>query len=232
MKLSVIIPVYNERNTIEKAINEVLSSDLVSLNIEKEIIVVDDYSTDGTREFLKEYQKNSKIQLIYHEKNRGKGSAVRTGYRNATGDILIIQDADLEYDPKEFRNLLKPILEGSTSVVYGSRLMKTAQNPCIYKRYYWGNKTITCVVNVLFGSNLTDSYTCYKVIKNSVLNGIKLNANGFEFEAEITAKLLKKGYKITEVPISYSPRSLEQGKKIGWKDAVKGIITLLICRFF
>jgi len=239
MKLSILIPVFNEKNTIEKTIKEVLSVNLSLLGIEKEIIVIDDGSTDGTRQILKTNYRNqmlesdkNQIKVIFHEENQGKGSAIRTGFANATGDVLIVQDADLEYDPKEYVNLLIPILDRRASVVYGSRMMSIKKNPCLYKRYYWGNKVMNFITNILFHSNLTDSYTCYKVVEKKILKNIKFRARGFEIEAEITAKLLKNGYKIIEIPISYNPRSLQEGKKIGWKDAVKGVVTLFQIKFF
>lgn len=232
------MPVYNEKNTIEKTINKVVFTDLSLLNIEKEIVIVDDGSKDGTKEILKkrqsgktaEFQSENQIKIIYHEKNQGKGAAIRTGFENSKGEIIIIQDADLEYDPGEYANLIRPIIEKKYEVVYGSRLMKGKNNPIIYLRYYLGNKVMSFAVSILFGNKITDAYTCYKVFTRKVLNSISLKSNGFEIEAELTAKFLKNGYKILELPITYNPRSLIEGKKINWKDAVKGIFTLIRIR--
>ena len=233
MKLSIIMPVYNEEKTVKEILKQVIAVDFSMFELGKEIIVVDDDSTDGTREILKKYQSvkvserqsKDEIKIIYHEKNKGKGAAIRTGFANATGDILVIQDADLEYNPAEFRDMLKPILMEEVSVVYGSRFLR--DNPCIYLRYNLGNRFLSFLVRFLYGGNVTDSYTCYKMMKMEVLKKIVLESNGFEIEVEITSKILKAGYKILEVPISYNPRSLEQGKKIGWSDAVHGIWTII-----
>lgn len=215
------MPVYNEKNTIEKVIEKV-----VSLS-PKEIILVDDGSTDGTREILSKIKnKISKIKIIFHEKNQGKGAAVRTALKHISGGITAIQDADMEYNPEEIGKLAVPIIEGKTSVVYGSRfLQKPVKN--VYKRYKLGNWFLSKLISVLCGSRITDSYTCYKVFKTDVIKEINLVSKRFEIEAEITVKLLKKGVGILELPISYNPRRLEEGKKIGWLDAVKGILTII-----
>lgn len=220
-KVSVIMPVFNEKSTIAMVIEKVTSLS------PKEIIVVDDHSTDGTREILGKFAKeNKKLKIIYHDKNQGKGAAIRTALKYVTGDIVAVQDADLEYNPEEIGKLAGSIISGEVSVVYGSRFLnKPAKN--IYKRYKWGNWFLSKIVSILCGQKITDSYTCYKVLKTSVLKNIELKSKRFEIEAEITVKLLKKGIKILELPISYNPRRLEEGKKIGWLDAVKGIYTII-----
>ncbi|MBN1383894.1 MAG: glycosyltransferase family 2 protein [Elusimicrobia bacterium] len=219
------MPVYNERNTIEGVIKKVISLS------PKEIILVDDGSTDGTKELLKKLQITSasrriEIRIVFHERNQGKGAAVRTALEHIKGEITAIQDADLEYNPEEIGKLAVPIIEGKTPVVYGSRfLQKPIRN--VYKRYKLGNWFLSKLISVLCGQRITDSYTCYKVFKTDVIRGINLISRRFEIEAEITVKLLKKGINILELPISYNPRRLEEGKKIGWLDAVKGILTII-----
>jgi glycosyltransferase involved in cell wall biosynthesis len=224
MKLSVIIPVYNERETIAEVIERV---EAVKLN--KEIIVVDDGSTDGTVEILRGRKKDG--VLIVHESkiNSGKGSAVRIGLKYVTGDIVIIQDADLELNPNEFYQLIGPILEGKTKVVYGSRFMR--KNPGIPLLTLLANKFLVLLTNLLYQSSLTDMETAYKVFSSEVLNQIQLNCVGFELEPEITAKFIKAGFHIMELPIEYHPRSVVGGKKINWRDGVKAILTLIKYRF-
>ena len=219
MKLSIIMPVYNEKNTIRVILDKILPLDLY-----KEIIIVDDFSTDGTREILREL-KTENIQVIYHEKNMGKGSAIRTGINYASGEYMVVQDADLEYEPAEYENLLKPILEGTAKVVYGSRFM--GKRKSMYTLHFWGNKFLTLAANILYGSKLTDMETCYKMIPLSLAREINHRANGFEFDPEITAKILKRSIKIHEVPISYKGREFHEGKKISWKDGIKHLWTLL-----
>ncbi|MDW8056595.1 MAG: glycosyltransferase family 2 protein, partial [Elusimicrobiota bacterium] len=197
MKLSIIIPVYNEEKTILAVVDKVLKTDF---GISKEIIIVDDGSTDETPSILKKLQI-SDCKIIFHTTNKGKGAAVKTGIENSTGDIIAIQDADLEYNPEELKYLIKPILEGKSLVVYGSRFMK--DNPVLYKKYYLGNKFMSWFISLLFGQKITDSYTCYKVFHKKVLENIKLESKRFELEAELTCKFLKYGYKILELPISY-----------------------------
>lgn len=234
MKLSIIMPVYNEENTLKKILEKVRNTD-----IEKEIIIVDDGSTDGTREILKAI-KNRNTKVIYHAINMGKGTAVRTALKHITGDIVIIQDADLEYDPQDYQKLIGPIVSGESKVVYGSRILERKGKP--YLRYYlgknflslryrFGNKLLTDVVNLLYHAEITDLYTCYKVFDAKILKGIKLNCKGFEFCPEVTAKMKKQGYRIYEVPISYRPRSIKEGKKITWKDCLKGLYILVRYRF-
>lgn len=208
--LSVIIPVYNEINSIEKLLNTVQAIDL-----RKELIVVDDFSTDGTREFLKRLKK---LKVIFHEKNMGKGSSIRTGLAYATGDVVIIQDADLEYSPSNYPKLLAPILSGRTKVVYGSRILGKGK---FLKKSYFANRVLTLLTNLLYGSRITDMETCYKMIDRKLMESLNLISARFEIEPEITCKLLKKRIKIFEVPISYYAR--KEGKKIGVKDGIQAI---------
>ncbi|OGM18337.1 glycosyl transferase [Candidatus Woesebacteria bacterium RIFCSPHIGHO2_01_FULL_38_10] len=231
MKLSIIIPVYNEEKTVGEVINRVKKEKLVS--VEKEIVVVDDASSDRTAKILK---KQKGIKLISHKVNKGKGSAVRNGIKNSSGDIVLIQDADLEYNPSDYARLLKPIVEGKTKVVYGSRLVNypfrlfgKGKTPLI--THYIGNKTLTFITNLLFGSSITDMETCYKVFKRVVLDDIEIKAKRFEFEPEITAKLLKAGERICEIPIEVKPRSYSDGKKISWRDGFIALWTLIKYRF-
>lgn len=226
MKLSIIIPVFNEKNTINQVISRVLKVPLK--NIKKEIILVDDFSTDGTREIIRKI-KNPLIKSFYHKKNLGKGAAIRTALKNASGDIIIIQDADLEYNPEEYPQLLKPILLRKSKVVYGARFTK--KHTPKYRIYYLGNILLTFITNLLYNSKINDMETCYKVFKAEVMRGIELKSKGFEFEPEITAKILNKGYKIYEVPITYKSRTITEGKKISWKDGIKAIYYLIKYRF-
>lgn len=224
MKLSVVIPCYNEKESILEILKRV-----EAVNLEKEIIIVDDCSTDGTQEVLTTLSPE-RAKVIYHSENKGKGSAIRTGLQHVTGDIMVIQDADLEYDPNDYYELIKPILEGRAEVVYGSRVLGRDME-ISYLRYYLGGRFLSWLTNLLYGANITDEPTCYKVFKADVLKGLDLRCKGFEFCPEVTAKLCKRGYKIHEVPISYHPRSIEQGKKIGWRDGIEAIWTLLKYRF-
>ena len=221
MTLTVIIPVFNEQKTIKESIREVLSQSAVD-----RILIVDDGSTDKTPEILGSIS-NNKIKVITHDKNLGKGSALRTGFSKVGGGFVIVQDADLEYNPTEYSKLIKSA--SPNTAVYGSRIR--GQNAHAYTRTYLGNVLVTAVCNLLFGTKLTDSYTCYKLLPTKIAKGLKLRSNGFEIEAEITAKLLKKGIKIIEIPIKYNPRTYEQGKKIKAKDALLGILTYLRIRF-
>lgn len=219
MKLSIIIPVFNEEKTIRRALNKVLAQTLV-----QEIIVVDDGSRDKTQNVLREIKsQNSKVKIIIHPKNLGKGAAVRTGISKATGDYVLIQDADLEYDPTEYKNLI--IKASYKRVIYGSRLL--TKNPHAYNRTYLGNVLITNFCNLLFGTKLTDSYTCYKLMPTIIARALNLSSNGFEIEAEITGKLAKRKIPILEVPISFKPRKYEEGKKIKAQDALEGFLTFL-----
>jgi len=229
MKLSIIIPVYNEEKTILKVLDKVKK---VKLNdITKEIILVDDFSTDGTKNILSEL-KDSSLKIFFHQKNHGKGAAIRTALKHATGDIIIIQDADLEYEPEEYPKLLEPIIENETKVVYGSRLKAIRKNiKNMYKLHYIGNTVLTLMTNLLYGSMISDMETCYKVFRKEVIKDMKLKARRFDFEPEITAKILKKGYKIKEVPINFVGRSFNEGKKITWKDGIKALYSLVKYRF-
>jgi len=220
-KLSIVIPVFNEEKTILEILKRVEAVELPDL--EKEIIIVDDCSTDGSKEILKTLE--NKYHILYHTSNQGKGAALRTSFQQVKGDFLIIQDADLEYNPQEYLRLLKPIIQNKTDIVYGSRNLK--DNPRFKKSYYWGVKFISWLTNILYGSNLTDVYTCYKVFKTPLLRSLDLVSNGFEFEEEVTIKALKKKYRILEVSINYFPRSVKEGKKINWRDGIKAILTII-----
>jgi glycosyltransferase involved in cell wall biosynthesis len=234
MKLSIIIPVYNEEKTIIEILDRVKKE--VIPEVEKEIIVVDDGSTDTTRQKLKNIKDND-FKIIFNEKNGGKGSAVRTGIENATGDYIIIQDADLEYHPKFIKDLIKPILEKKAEVVYGTRLnrmphLKGEEAKHLFILHYFGNRFLSLITSILYGQWITDMETCYKLFPKTALNGIKLNARGFELEPEITAKLLKKGYKIKEISIFVNPRGYDEGKKLNTgKDGLKALWSLIKYRF-
>jgi glycosyltransferase involved in cell wall biosynthesis len=226
MKLSIIMPVYNEKHTSEEIIRRVSAVE----GIEKELIIVDDFSTDGTRELLRKYQKNCNIKIIFHDKNMGKGMAIRTGLKKVTGDMVIIQDADLEYDPNDYLKLIKPIIEDGADVVYGSRSL-SHKNKMSYLRYFIGGKMVTWWANLLYWCWLTDEPTCYKLFRSDILKSLRLKCKRFEFCPEVTAKIRKRGIKIVEVPISYQPRKMEEGKKIRWKDGLQALWTLLRYRF-
>jgi len=225
MKISVIIPVYNECNTIQEIIRKVQAT-----GIPNEIVIVDDGSSDGTRQVLEEMKGKEKVRVILHEKNMGKGSAVRTGFTHATGDVIIIQDADLEYDPREYPNLLKPIQEGLADVVYGSRFLGAARRPILFWNMV-ANKILTLVTNILYNNILSDMETGYKVFRKEVVDGMTLHAKRFDFEPEFTAKILKRKYSIVEVPIAFYPRDYSQGKKIHMRDAFEAMWTLVKYRF-
>lgn len=223
MKISIIIPVFNEEKTIKNLLKKV---DNVKIDgIKKEIVIVDDFSTDKTRSILKKIKSKNKI-IIFQDKNYGKGRAIRDGIKKATGEIIIIQDADNEYNPKDYKKLIKPILDKKTSVVYGSRFMK--KNPKIeINSFYIGNKILSAITSILFMKKITDMETCYKVFEKNVIQNLELKSDRFEIEPEITAKLLKKKTKIIEIPIDYNPRTKSDGKKIKWFDGVNAILTLL-----
>jgi glycosyltransferase involved in cell wall biosynthesis len=225
MKLSVVIPVFNERATIAELLDRVMKVDL-----EKEIIVVDDGSTDGTRAILQELKPRID-QLIFMERNSGKGAAVKVGFAAATGEILVIQDADLEYDPADFHELMKPIFSANADLVLGSRMTGAKPQRAYYYWHYVGNKLITFVARVLYNTTLTDIYTCYKMFRRSLLTDIKVASDGFEFDAELLAKLLRGRLVVYEVPIAYYGRSYDEGKKIRWHHVLLVLWNLLKYRF-
>lgn len=225
MKLSVIIPVYNEVESIETILKRVQETKLAN-----EIIVVDDGSMDGTRDLLKKLDGKKGVRVVLHEKNQGKGAAVRTGMSAAKGDVLLIQDADLEYDPRDYPELLKPIKEGLADVVYGSRFLGRAHRVTMFWHMV-ANKSLTLMTNILYDTILTDMETGYKVFRREVIDGMVIRANSFNFEPEFTAKILKRKYRIFEVPITFNPRDYTQGKKIKLHDAFEAIWALIKYRF-
>ena len=221
MKLSIVIPVYNEAATISQIVDMVRS---VDVGMDKEILLVDDCSRDGTRDVLEKMGKEqTDLKVLFHEVNQGKGAALRTGFTAATGDVVLIQDADLEYDPKEYPRLLQPIVEGHADVVYGSRFLGGGAHRVVFYWHYLGNRLLTTLSNMTTNLNLTDMEVCYKVFKRAVIQSIPLKENRFGFEVEITAKIAKRKLKIYEVPISYYGRDYSEGKKIGWKDGFSAL---------
>lgn len=224
--LSVIIPVYNEKDTILEIVRRVQASP-----VDKEIIIVDDFSKDGTREILSKI-KEKNVKVVLHDKNYGKGFAIRTGLREVKGKITLIQDADLEYSPEDYPSLIQPILERKAKVVYGTRFPKGKSHPSLIKnRFYLANRVLTTTSNLLYGTNITDEPTCYKVFSSDVLKSVNLRCERFEFCPEVTAKVRKKGHEIIEVPIQYSPRTIEEGKKIKLKDGFEALWTLIKYKF-
>lgn len=225
MKLSVIIPVYNESKSIEEILQRVQATDMAT-----EIVVVDDGSVDGTRDILKKLDGKKHVRVIMHEKNQGKGAAVRTGLDAATGDVLLIQDADLEYDPRDYPTLLKPIQEGLADVVYGSRFLGGPRRVAMFWHMV-ANYMLTFMTNILYNTILTDMETGYKVFRRKVVQNMPLHSKRFDFEPEFTAKVLKRRYRIFEVAITFNPRDYSEGKKIKLKDAFEAVWTLLKYRF-
>jgi glycosyltransferase involved in cell wall biosynthesis len=226
MKISVLMPVYNETNTIMDILKLVRG-----MKLDKEIILVDDCSTDGTRDFLKEEFGDGKedVRVFYHEKNRGKGAAVRTALEKATGDYMIVQDADLEYSPDDIVRMVGMAQETGAKAVFGSRFLNTWRSTNLF--HFIVNKFFTVLTNILYGSSLTDIHTCYKMVEMDIIRQLDIRAESFAFDPELCAKLLKRGTKIREIPISYSGRDHEEGKKIGWPDGVEALWTLLRFRF-
>ena len=228
-KLSVVIPCYNEERWIRELVRRVRA-----VPIPKEIIIIDDCSTDGTRAILRDLDGKDDVRVIYQEKNGGKGAALRTGFANATGDVVLVQDADLEYDPAEYPRLIQPILENRADVVYGSRFIGETHR-VLYFWHYLANKALTLLSNMFTNLNLTDMETCYKVFRREVLQEIKLKSDRFGFEPEITAKIARKrkpSWRVYEIPISYSGRTYEEGKKIGLKDAISAFFSIVRFRYF
>lgn len=228
MKLSVVIPVYNELSTIEEIVGRVRKAPVEDI----EIIIVDDYSTDGTRELYKSSLKEQVDQIILQDKNYGKGFALKTGFAHATGDIVIVQDADLEYDPNEYPNMIAPIVSDKADVVYGSRFMGGGPHRVVYYWHSIGNQMLTLLSNMLTNINLTDMETCYKAFRREIIQSIDIKENRFGFEPEITAKIAKKRLRIYEIGISYYGRTYDEGKKIGWRDGVHAIWCILKYNLF
>ena len=224
-KISILIPVYNEKDSLLKVLEKIESADY---KMEKEIILIDDYSTDGTRELY----KNLSYKVLYHEQNLGKGASIRTGLAAATGDIIIIQDADLEYNPNDYAPLIELVRKDTADVVYGSRLSDTRNQGNFLFLSYLANITLSFLTRILYDTYITDMETCYKVFRTDIIKDIEIESNRFDFEPEITAKVLKKGVRYLESPISYNARKKDEGKKIGWKDGIQAIWTLIKYRFF
>jgi glycosyltransferase involved in cell wall biosynthesis len=226
-KLSVVVPVYNERNTLVEVVRRMRSVQLPD-GVDREIIVVDDGSTDGTRDVLRQLG-DSTVRVVLHPTNRGKGAALRTGFEHATGEYVLVQDADLEYDPEDWPRLVNPVLQGKARVVYGSRFTGERRNMLFL--HWVGNRFLSLVTNVLYNTTLSDMETCYKLLERSLVDRLQLRSDRFDIEPEITAKVLKLGVRIYEVPISYTGREFEEGKKITWKDGFAALWTLVKYRF-
>lgn len=226
MKLSVVIPVYNEKDTLMGLVKRVQE-----VKIEKELILIDDYSTDGSRQIEDELEKKySNLKVIKKEKNEGKGAALRTGFKHATGDYVIVQDADLEYDPEDYHSLLALIERNDNAVIYGSRFLG-AERKSMSLTHTLGNRALTVLTNILYNTSISDMETCYKMFPRELIQSIDFKSNRFNFEPEITAKILKRGFKIYEVPIKYFGRDWDEGKKISWKDGFAAIWALIKYRF-
>jgi glycosyltransferase involved in cell wall biosynthesis len=241
MKLSVVMPVYNEARTVAEILQRVRAvrldvsvgygpDDGTVVRFEREIVIVDDGSSDGTRDILDMLRDQPDMVVVYHEQNQGKGAAVRTGLDHASGDVMLIQDADLEYDPRDYVALLQPIVEGRSQVVYGSRF-RGGPTRAMFFWHMIGNRFLTLVTNILYNTILTDMETCYKVFTREVAEQLDLRAGGWGFDPEITVQILKRGYRIYEVPISYAGREFEEGKKISWRDGLTVLWTLVKYRF-
>jgi glycosyltransferase involved in cell wall biosynthesis len=226
-KLSVIVPVFNERNTVVEVLRRMRAVELPD-GIEREIIVVDDGSKDGTRDVLRQLG-DSTVRVVLHDHNNGKGAAVRTGFAHATGEYVLIQDADLEYDPEDWPKLLHPVLRGRARVVYGSRFTGERRNMLLL--HWIGNRFLSMVTNVLYNTTLSDMETCYKLVERDLVCALHLRSDRFDIEPEITAKILKRGVRIYEVPISYSGREFDEGKKLTWRDGLSALKTLVVYRF-
>ena len=240
MRFSIVMPVYNEIDTIVEIVRRVRAVQLQVpvgygpengsvVELDREMVIVDDGSTDGTREVLHTLERDPDVILVFHEQNQGKGGAVRTGLQHATGDVIVIQDADLEYDPRDYPALLQPIVEGRSQVVYGSRF-RGGPTKAMFFWHMMGNHFLTLVTNLLYDTIISDMETGYKVFTREVAEQLNLRSPGWGFDPEITAQILKRGYRIYEVPISYTGREFEEGKKISWRDGLTVLWTLLRCR--
>jgi glycosyltransferase involved in cell wall biosynthesis len=227
MKLSIIIPVYNESKTISEILRRIEKVNLGK--IKKEIILVDDFSTDGSREIIK--KSNKKYKKVFQEKNQGKGAALKAGIKASSGDFIIFQDADLEYNPDDYEKLLKPILDKKTNITFGSRFINQkfvifGKNRIVHPTHYIGNKSLNFIFNLLYGTKLTDVEPCYKMFRSKILKDINVATNGFEYDIELMCKLVKKGHRILQIPIRYNPRNFNQGKKINWRDGITAFLTM------